>query len=141
MPIRAWVCASTVQPPGTELSGFGEAMFKLPNGCDFLTEQQASLLGGYCHGRWIGLFPAPRGFEDKTHLLACSSPSAMWILGCPSFQGMKIFPCCRTGRQLEDDTVGSTSTELALRSRVPSQGRQEHTWTLVSQTISEMGPC
>lgn len=35
-----------MQPLGAELSGFGEAMFKLPNGCDFFTEQQASLLGG-----------------------------------------------------------------------------------------------
>lgn len=141
MPSRDWVCASTMQPPGTELSGFGEAMIKLPNGCDFLIEQQASPLGG-CVATACGLdFPEPRGFEDKTHLLAWSRPSAIWILGCLCFQGMKVFPCCRMDRQLEDDTVGSTSTELALRSRVPSQGRQEHTWTLVSQIISEMGPC
>lgn len=40
-----WVCASTMRPPGAELSGSGEAMFKCPNGCDFLTEQQASPRG------------------------------------------------------------------------------------------------
>lgn len=70
--------------------------------------------------------PVPGGFEDKTRLLAWSSPSAMWIFGCLCFRGMKGFPCSRVDRQPEDDTVGLAFTELAPRSKVSNQGRQGH---------------
>lgn len=76
-------------------------MFKLPNGCDFLTEQQASPPGRMC---CCGLdFPVV--FEDKTHLLAWSGPS-MWILGCPCFQGMKVSPVVEQTGSLRATLLG-----------------------------------
>lgn len=77
----------------------------------------------------------PSDFEDKTHLLVWLNPSAMWISGCLCFEGMAAFPCRRADRQLEDDTVGLTSAELALRSRVPGQAGTH----MVSQSIPEVG--
>lgn len=77
--------------------------------------------------------------------LTCRSGPTPWQRGvcvcvCPGFEGRAAFPCCRADRQPEDDTVWSTSPELALRSWVPSYDRLIHTWNLVSQFISEMGP-
>lgn len=117
-------------------------MFKLPNGCDFLTEQKASPLGG-CAARACGpdAFLYPVVLKTRLTCWPAPAPQQCGLWSALTFKAWKSPPAAERIGSWEYDTVGSTSTEPALRSRVPSQVRQEHTWTLVPQTISEMGAC